>query len=324
MKMKKNFFKSFSSIILCFVLGVIIFTGCSNSSSNKEETKDKKQETTQKESYKDSSYIVGSDWLSKNLNKDNVIIVDARPDKDYKKGHIPGAINVQWPYFTNQEGKPGEKDWGMLLPEKELSKKLSSLGIDKNKTIVAYAENKSGWGEDGRIIWMLRMIGIENSKMLNGGFDYWKNKSLEISKDDVTPKKSDFIVENMDKSMYADTKWVKENLDKIKILDAREEVEYKGATKYGEARGGHLPGAKLFTFNKAFNEDQSLKSQKEIEGLLTEAGIKKDDEILTYCTAGIRSAHLALVLKMCGYNNVKNYDGSFYMWSADKNLQIEK
>ncbi|MCS4475457.1 rhodanese-like domain-containing protein [Clostridium botulinum] len=60
-------------------------------------------------------------------------MADARPDKDYKKGHIPGAINVQWPYFTNQEGKPGEKDWGMLLPEKELSKKLSSLGIDKNK-----------------------------------------------------------------------------------------------------------------------------------------------------------------------------------------------
>lgn len=44
--------------------------------------------------------------------------------KTIKKGHIPGAINVQWPYFTNQEGKPGEKDWGMLLPEKELSKKI--------------------------------------------------------------------------------------------------------------------------------------------------------------------------------------------------------
>ncbi len=70
MKMEKNFFRSFSSIVLCFVLGITLFTGCSNSSSNKEETKDKKQETTQKESYKDSSYIVGSDWLSENLNKD--------------------------------------------------------------------------------------------------------------------------------------------------------------------------------------------------------------------------------------------------------------
>lgn len=78
---------------------------------------------------------------------------------------------------------------GNAFTRKRTSKKLSSLGIDKNKTIVAYAENKSGWGEDGRIIWMLRMVGIGNSKMLNGGFDYWKNKSLEISKDDVTPKK---------------------------------------------------------------------------------------------------------------------------------------
>ncbi len=90
--------------------------------------------------------------------------------------------------LTRKEN-PVKKIGECFYQKKNFLKKLSSLGIDKNKTIVAYAENKSGWGEDGRIIWMLRMLGIENSKMLNGGFDYWKNKNLEISKDDVTPKK---------------------------------------------------------------------------------------------------------------------------------------
>lgn len=58
--------------------------------------------------------------------------------------------------------------------------------------------------------------------------------------------------------------------------------------------------------------------------IFTNAGLKPDDAIVTYCTKGIRSAHMALLLRMAGFNNVRNYDASYYEWSGDKALQVEK
>ncbi|GAA0746084.1 sulfurtransferase [Clostridium oceanicum] len=318
-------FKKLSSLFLSFALIGSLFVGCANNkTSSDNDTKEKKSNAKLEQKYTDNSYLMNPEKLSKDLKKENLLIIDARSKKEYKKGHIPGAINVQWQYFTNTEGKSGDKGWGMLLSKDKLSEKFSDLGIDKNKDIIVYASNKKGWGEDGRIVWMLRMAGLNKSKMLNGGFVYWENNDFEISKDTSEPKKNNFKIENLDMKTYADTAWTKENINKAVILDAREEKEYKGATDFGEARGGHLPKAKLFTFNKVFNDDETLKSEKEIKDMLTKAGIKKDDQILTYCTAGIRSAHLALILKMVGYDNVKNYDGSYYRWAAEKDLKLEK
>lgn len=120
------------------------------------------------------------------------------------------------------------------------------------------------------------------------------------------------------------TEELKKNYDQYKIIDVREKEEYDGATKYGEARGGHLPNAINITFNQLYNEDGTIKSSKEIEKILEKAGIKKDDRIVTYCTAGIRSAHMTLALENAGYKNVQNYDASFYEWAGDEVNKLEK
>ena len=252
------------------------------------------------------------------------MLLDARGEKDYAKGHIPGAINVAWQGFSNMEGKPGDKGWGVVLSDDKLSEKLSAIGVDKTKTIVIYTDNKTGWGEDGRFVWMLKMAGIENAKMLNGGFDFWESSKFEVSKEVTSPVASSFKIENPDKSMTINTEELKAKLGKVKILDSRSKDEYDGAVNFGEARGGHIPGAINLTFSSLFKEDKTFKSAEEIEAIFKAAGLNKEDEIVTYCTAGIRSAHLALALKMMGYNNVKNYDESFYTWAKDENLKVEK
>ena len=106
------------------------------------------------------------------------------------------------------------------------------------------------------------------------------------------------------------------NYDQYKVVDVRADEEYNGEVLYGETKGGRLPGAIHIRYTDLFREDGTLKSNAELEKMFQDADLSKDDAIVTYCTAGIRSAYMQLILQMCGYENSLNYDGSYYRWSA--------
>lgn len=326
--MKYN--KRLAIIISVMMIGSA-FVGCSNQKNEQE----KKSESTKVEqniqlttkedyTYENNDYFTSISWLEKNIKDNkNLVIIDGRSDKDYNNGHIPGAINVAWQSLAQMNGKAGDKGWGNLISDKEaLSKVLENLSINEQSQVVVYA-NKGGWGEDGRIVWCLQRAGID-ARMLNGGFDLWAKESKEISKETKNNVVADFKVEEINNNVNITTDELKKEIKDVKIIDTREEDEYKGATKFGEVRGGHLPGSINIAFNKLYNEDGTIKSNDEIDKIMKENKIEKTDKIVTYCTSGIRSAHMALALKNAGYDNVRNYDSSYYEWAADKNNEVVK
>lgn len=270
-----------------------------------------------------NDYLVNVQWLNENLNTNNLLLLDARGPESFEQGHIPGAIPVKWQQFAKMDGAPGDTDWGTVLNAPELSAKLSELGIDQNKTIIVYAD-PNGWGEDGRIVWMLRMAGLTNSKMLSGGWPAWNDAKFEVSKDATTPVASNFQVASLDLDSLATTDWLSTNLDNVVILDTRNAKEFEGATDFGEKRGGHIPGAINIPFKDFFNNDGTIKTATEVEDIMKAKQIDKNSEIVTYCTAGIRSAHMTMILEMAGYQNVKNYDASIYEWAANDALPMNK
>ncbi len=269
-------------------------------------------------------YRVNAQWLSENINNENIVVVDARVEKAYLDGHIPGAINVPWQSLSKMVGKTSDKGWGTVLDKEELEKKLGELGINNDKTVVAYCDTTASWGDDGRIVWMLQVAGIENAKILDGGVKAWDSLKLDKTTDSVSKEVVEFEIINEDKSTTINTEALSKNLDTYKIIDTRAKEEYEGKKDYGELRRGHIPGAISIPFNSLVDDKGMLKSPEEIEKIMKDNGINKEDEIVTYCTAGIRSAHMAVVLKMIGFENVKNYDESIYAWAADKNLKMEK
>lgn len=210
--------------------------------------------------------------------------------------------------------------WGTILDKEELSERLGELGLDKNKEIILFADAQAGWGEDGRIAWELIAAGYENVKIANGSYDYLIESGVEkgdLAKLDPVEVKIDKI----DETHVINTKELEENYRDYKVVDVREDKEYNGATLYGEAKGGHLPGAIHIKFTYLFNEDSTLKSVDEIKTIFEEAGLKTDDKVVTYCTGGIRSAYMQLVLEMVGYEDSLNYDESFYRWCAINELE---
>ena len=57
---------------------------------------------------------------------------------------------------------------------------------------------------------------------------------------------------------------------------------------------------------------------------LADAGIDPNQEIITYCSCGVRSALAAVILSARGVPKVRNYDGSLAEWAADPALPMAK
>ena len=101
---------------------------------------------------------------------------------------------------------------------------------------------------------------------------------------------------------------------KFKIIDNRIREEFDGTTPYGSPRGGHIPNAIHIHWPDFFRTNGNLKTLSALNSLLDQNGIRPDQEIIVYCTGGVRSAMAYFVFRYMGYK-VRNYDGSWWDWS---------
>lgn len=191
--------------------------------------------------YVNNDLLVSVAWTKKHLLNDDILIIDARGDKAYNEGHIKGAISAPWQPFSKMKAPKGEGFTTLLSPE-DLSKQFQKFGISDKKTIVVYAD-PNAWGEDGRIVWMLRMAGLSNTKILDGGWPAWEKAKGSIDKTKTTPTPSDIVIKQMNPDMLATTQWIVNNRKDIHVIDTRSLIEWHGATSYGESRGGHIKDA---------------------------------------------------------------------------------
>lgn len=295
-------------LVLVLTLGLV---GCGSG---------KEDESNLSEEAFTGEYVVDADYVKENL--DNVILVDARGDEAAAKGTIEGAVPIMWQYLaTCEDGAAGDENWGCILDTERLSERLSEKGLDPEKEIVLFAAGGDGWGDDGRIAWELIAAGYENVKMVDGGFAALKEAGLPIVKGGAEPKACDVTVDAIDETHVINTDALKADYDDYKVIDVRADKEWNGKTLYGEANGGHLPKAIHVRFTDLFRKDGTLKANEDIVKMFEDAGITKEDKVVTYCTAGIRSAYMQLILEMCGFENTMNYDESFYRWCAVEKLE---
>jgi len=312
----------FSKLMILMLVLCVTLAGCASKNSEPAAGPVPSEKPVAEESTAfEGKYLVNADYVKENAGNANVLLIDARGEDAAKKGTIEGAIALKWQMIADVNGKTGDEMWGTVLPAAELSEKLSGFGISKDKEIIVFGAAQNGWGDEGRIVWELNIAGFENIKMVDGGFDALANAGLNVVKGAAAPKPAEVVVTELNNDHNINTDALKAEYDSFKVVDVRADEEYEGQTLYGEANGGHLPGAIHIKFTDLFNEDGLLKSNSDIEAMFTEEGINKEDKVVTYCTAGIRSAYMQLVLEMCGFENSLNYDESFYRWSAVNELE---
>lgn len=262
-------------------------------------------------------YVISAEEAVEKIGTEEVQFVDARGSQPALLGTVEGAVATTWKELsTCQEGNPGEEQWGLVPEPEELEERLSNLGLDKKKQIIVIGDPGDGWGEDGRVAWELLQAGFRDIRIVDGGIDALKAADAKMQFGGSSPEKTEVRIDELDQSNNIMTEELLEKYDTYKIVDVRTVEEYEGAILHGEAQGGHLPGAVNVPFVDFFTEGGVLKSNEEISAMLEEQGIEKTDEIVVYCTGGIRSGYSQLVLEMCGYTHVYNYGQSFWRWAV--------
>jgi len=259
------------------------------------------------------------------IPKNERILIDTRPSWKYLLGHIPGAINTNnWKEFTvRSHGVPGQ----INQDKKFIVQKLRSLGIDHQKTIIIYGDMLDKWRTDGRFFWMFEYYGFKRVALLKGGFQNWVEAGFQKNRGfSQTPKPSSITTSsiNFNQKTLATQNWIATRIGSqdIALIDNREKYEFDGATPYGSTKGGHIPGALHIDWREFFESNGNLKSREELDSLLRSKGIKSNQEIVVYCTGGVRSAMAYFVFRHLKYR-VRNYDGSWWDWSHNPKLPIE-
>lgn len=269
-------------------------------------------------------YFVSTTWLNKNLDKDNILILDARGNKKaYSKGHIPGAILTSWPAFAKMDGKPStNKVWGTLKDKSDLERSLQEVGLNNNSKVVVYTDPLNGFGEGARLVWMLKYVGLEDVRLLDGGIEAWKNSGGKTTREATKATLGDITVDRYNRELIISTSELSRDINNYSILDVREAKEYQGRKDYGEAKRGRIPTAKNIYYKDFLDKDGLLKSKSEVSMLLSKAGVDTSKAVVPYCTGGIRSSLGWIALAAYDYTS-KNYDSSFAGWILAGN-EIEK
>jgi len=181
-------------------------------------------------------------------------------------------------------GKPGDENWGTILPQDALTEKLESFGVTNDTLIVAYSDTFKGPGSGGRAVWQLKMAGFDNARLLYGGLTVWRQLQFPVTKDVPIPTPAmGLTLKTYDESYRADRHFVEEHLATMKLVDVRSKNEFTGKdTSRGESRGGHIKGAEWLEWTSLLNQNSTPKSPEEIIAIMASVDIHPDDDFVLY------------------------------------------
>ena len=271
--------------------------------------------------------LVTTDWLAEHLSDDSVVVaeVDENPDL-YDEGHITGAVKLHW---RDDLQDPVERD---LVDKATFERLMSERGISNDSTLVLYGD-KNNWFA-AYAYWYLKIYGHEDVRILDGGRQKWADEGREFTAETPQPPQAEYKASERDESIRTYRDSVKEGIGEQSkaLVDVRSPQEYTGELiappgyeQEGAQRAGHIPTAASIPWATAVRDDGTFKSPDELRELYEGKGVTPEKEVTAYCRIGERSAHTWFVLReLLGYEQVKNYDGSWTEWGNLVDVPIEK
>lgn len=250
--------------------------------------------------------------------KHGAIIWDVRNADDYKKGHIPGAVNIGDIGKVLREANSED-----YIDQSKIQKLLGDAGIDPAREVIVYGSKGNPFVYFGGIT--MQHFGGQNITVYHGGIDDWTASGQAVSTETQVLAPVQLALK-VAPSVTVSTEEVLKDLKKrnVQILDVRTKKEYSGED-IRALRGGYIPGAVNIPFEEnwvdpeapaklakkevANKDGLALKSRDQLKALY--ANLNPDKETIVYCQSGVRASETATVLKDLGFKNVKVYDSSW-------------
>lgn len=256
--------------------------------------------------------LVDFAWIDQHGDDADLVIIDSRQPIKYLQGHIPRAVNLP----TSRVFDKGTLE---LLPADQLARIFGDAGIDNDRTILI-CDDYDGQNE-AMLAWTLEFLGQPKVKLLSSFMSHWTKENRPTS---YRPAKPEPRTTNVKQTLD-----VRATLDEIsrgnamKLVDLRSRDEFEGKSSDGP-KSKHLPGALSLPWTSLLGEeDQLFRPRPSLEALVSELGLGRDDQIVTYCSFGPRAAIGYMALRELGFKHVKVYDGASQQWTGRIGLSLD-
>jgi thiosulfate/3-mercaptopyruvate sulfurtransferase len=273
------------------------------------------------------------------LAPDDVLIVDCRFDlmtpgtgsrdvgkgeRDYREGHIPGAVYASLDSDLSDLSRKAEGLGRHPLPlEAAFSEVLSRWGWREGMQIVCY-DAAQGALAAARLWWLLRLAGIRDAAVLDGGYQAWVAAGMPVESGDVhrTPRAVSLY---FDADQYiVDHSSLRDDPARV-LLDARATPRYRGEVEPIDPVGGHVPGALNRPFSENLREDGRFKHadvlRGEFQALL---GAHATQDVVHMCGSGVTACHNLLAMEHAGLTGSRLYAPSWSGWVSDASRPVAK
>lgn len=279
--------------------------------------------------YAHPDVLVSTEWVADHARDPDVRLIES--DEDlllYETGHIPGAVKVDW---INDLNDPVVRDY---LDRPRFERLLRSLGINDDTTIVFYGDKNNWWATYA--FWVFRLFGVERLRVMDGGRARWEEEGRPMTTEVPSyPAGTITVRARNDRPVRAFRDEVLAHVHgRRPLVDVRSPEEFRGERLHmpdypseGALRGGHIPGARSIPWGKAVDPaTHTFRGADELRALYErENGLRPSDDTIVYCRIGERSSHSWFALTyLLGFDNVRNYDGSWTEWGNGVGLPIER
>jgi thiosulfate/3-mercaptopyruvate sulfurtransferase len=277
--------------------------------------------------YANPEVLVETDWVRSHLGEPNLRFVEIDVDtKAYEAGHIPGAVGFNWQTQLQDQLR---RD---IISKEAFEKLVGGAGISPTDTVVLYGDNNNWFAAYG--FWLFKIYGHVQVRLMNGGRVKWLNEADKPMTTEV-PKVAPvtYTASSLHLELRAMLPQVFDaQKGGLNLVDVRSADEFTGKViappgmSETAQRGGHIPGAKSIPWSTAVAPDGTFKPADELRSIyLDQKGVDPQKPTIAYCRIGERSSHTWFVLKyLLGFNNVRNYDGSWTEYGNVVAAPIEK
>lgn len=231
---------------------------------------------------------------------------DGRPD--YLAGHLPGAVYVDMDTELATHGAPSEGRHP--LPSHEtLQNAARRWGLNDGDSVIVYDDYRSVAA--ARAWWLLRVAGIPDVRVLDGGLSAWRAAGLPLEAGEVHPAPGSIVLEDSRAGISIDeiAAWPQRGV----LIDARAPERYRGESEPFDPVAGHIPGAVNLPAD-AVLDAECFASPAAIRSAFEGVGVTAGMGIAAYCGSGLTAAHTALAGEVAGLE-VAVYPGSWSQWS---------